>query len=73
MPEYIEREKLIKNINNFYCKPCKAENKDYNQVACRACWVNDMQLEIEDEPAADVAVVKHGKWIGSHGDRFAWG
>ncbi len=57
MAEYIEREALIADIEKRYCRPCEAEGKDYNHVYCRACWVDDMRIEIEDAPAADVVPV----------------
>ena len=59
MAEYIEREAFLSDTTQRYCINCDS----YNGVRCRACWVNDMQGEVEDFPAADVAPVVHGRWI----------
>lgn len=53
MPEYIEREALIADIEKRHCGPCKAEGNDYKGVACRACWVGDMILVIDAAPTID--------------------
>lgn len=66
MADYIEREAFLKNIEERYCTPCKAEWKDQGGRMCRACWVDDMRGEVMDEPAADVAAVVHGRWIEDH-------
>ena len=63
MTEYIDRMKLIADMEKRYCEPCVANKKDYNGAACRACWVNDAIGEVDDAPLADVAPVAHGKWI----------
>lgn len=64
MDEYIDREVFKKSVEEYYCKPCKAEGKDHNGCWCRACWVDDMLDEIDCfQPAADVAPVRHGRWI----------
>lgn len=54
MSEYIDREKLIADIKNRYCRLC--------EKLCRACWVDDMIDEIEDAPTAEAVKVKRGKW-----------
>lgn len=64
MAEYIEREAFEKSAEERYCKPCKAEGKDYNGCRCRACWVDDMLDEVECFQPSDVAPVVHGRWIG---------
>ena len=64
MAEYIDREVFKKSVEEYYCKPCKAEGKDHNGCWCRACWVDDMLDEIDCfQPAADVAPVRHGRWL----------
>ena len=63
MTEYIEREAFLKDIEERYCLPCKEEGKDHNGCKCRACWVDDMRGDVIDAPAADVAPVRHGRWI----------
>ena len=58
MAEYIEKEAFNKSVEERYCKPCKADGKDYNGCRCRACWVDDMLDEVECfQRAADVAPV----------------
>ena len=59
MAEYIEREAFLSDTTQRYCLNCDS----YNGVRCRACWVNDMQGEVDDFPAADVAPVVHGRWV----------
>ena len=64
MAEYIDREAFKKSVEEYYCKPCKAEGKDHNGCWCRACWVDDMLDEVDCfQPAANVAPVRHGRWI----------
>ena len=53
MAEYIEREAFLSDTTQRYCINCDS----YNGVRCRACWVNDMQGEVDDFPAADVLPV----------------
>lgn len=63
MSDYISRGTFIANCEGWYCSPCKEQGKDANGVRCRACWVDDMLLEVEDAPAADVEPVRHGRWV----------
>ena len=76
MAEYIDREVFNKSVEEYYCKPCKADGKDHNGCWCRACWVDDMLDEIDCfQPAADVAPVVHGRWIlEAHDERvnYRW-
>lgn len=58
MAEYIEREALMADIMNRYCMECD----NANGIRCLACWVDDMNGEIVNAPAADVAPVVHGRW-----------
>ena len=58
----IDAYSLIEDIEKRYCEPCKAEGKDYHEVACRACWVDDMILEIDPAPTVDAVEVVHGHW-----------
>ena len=55
MAEYIDKEAFNKSVEERYCKPCKAEGKDYNGCWCCACWVDDMLDELECFQTADVA------------------
>ena len=50
MAEYIEREKLLRDINHYHLSDGKFQH-----------WV-------EVQPAADVAQVRHGRWIDSYPD-----
>lgn len=61
--EYIDREAAIENIKRVYCTGCNS----YNDVMCRACQIDDAILQIDAEPAADVATVVHGEWINCNG------
>ena len=67
MAEYMDKEAFKKSVEERYCKPCKAEGKDYNGCLCRACWVDDMLDEVDCfQPAANVASVVHAQWIEDH-------
>ena len=59
MAEYIERDALMLRIKEIHCAECDS----YNGVRCRACWVDDTLDYIDSEPAADVAPVRHGRWL----------
>ena len=50
MAEYIEREKLLRDINHYHLSDGKFQH-----------WV-------EVQQAADVAPVRHGRWIDSYPD-----
>ena len=64
MDEYIEREALMSRIKEIHCAECDS----YNGVRCRACLVDDTLGYIDSEPAADVAPVRHGRWIPFHSE-----
>ena len=59
MAEYIERGTLMRRIKEIHCAECDS----YHGVRCRACWVDDTLDYIDSEPAADVAPVRHGRWV----------
>lgn len=59
MAEYIEREALMRRIKEIHCAECDS----YHGVRCRACLVDDTLDYIDSEPAADVAPVRHGRWV----------
>ena len=63
MAEYIDTAAFKKSVEERYCKPCKAEGKDYDGCLCRACWVDDMLDEVDCFQHADVAPLVHGRWI----------
>ena len=64
MTEYIEREALMRRIKEIHCAECDS----YHGVRCRACWVDDTLDYIDSESAADVAEVRHGRWIDAYPD-----
>lgn len=67
MAEYLDKEAFKKSVEERYCKPCKADGKDHNGCWCRACWVDDMLDDVECfQPAADVAPVRHGRFVDNH-------
>ena len=71
MAEYIEREALMRRIKEIHCAECDS----YHGVRCRACWVDDTLDYIDSEPGADVAPVRHGRWIlEAHDERvnYRW-
>lgn len=61
--KYIEKEAFIKWVEETYCKPCEAEGRDYNHCRCGSCQYDDMMRDAESFDAADVAPVRHGRWI----------
>lgn len=56
--EYIGREATIEKIKQVYCSGCNS----HNEIMCRSCGIADALLQIDAEPAADVAPVVHGTW-----------
>lgn len=63
MAEYIEREAFIKWVEETYCKPCEEAKRDYNHCRCGSCQYDDMMRDAESFESADVAPVRHGRWI----------
>lgn len=63
MAEYIEKEKFIKWVDDTYCKPCEEAKRDYNHFRCGSCQYDDMMCDVESFESADVAPVRHGRWI----------
>lgn len=47
MSRYIDADGLIADMQERYCKPCKERKEDYNEVRCRACWVDDAMDEVD--------------------------
>lgn len=75
MAKYIDKGTFKESVEERYCKPCKAEGKDYNGCRCRSCWVDDMIDEVDCFQTADVAPVVHGRWIlEAHDERvnYRW-
>ena len=57
MARLIDADALLKDNESYLCKPCKEKGHDYHGVACRACWVDDMRIAIEDAPTVDAVEV----------------
>jgi len=68
----IDADALIADIEERYCKPCKAKGEDYNEVRCRACWVDDAIGEVDGfgDNAIDAVEVVRCKecnhWLNDH-------
>ena len=58
----IDANALLHDNEEYFCKPCKEKGHDYHEVACRACWVDDMRIAIEDAPTVDAVPVVYGRW-----------
>lgn len=59
MAEYIKRESIQKALKNVTDDP-----------SCPLFLAAMIEQYIDQEPAADVVEVKHGKWIGKQLDNF---
>ena len=59
MSRYIDADALIADMQERLCKPCKADGKDYHEVACRACWVDDAMGEIDLAPTIQTKEIKY--------------
>lgn len=67
MAEYIKREDAIRRFEN-YRRDCEEENDE------RAAQIfEDCVSELMALPAADVAEVRHGAWVGLEYDGYADG
>ena len=65
MKEYIERAVAVKKFEN-YRRDCEEENDE------RAAQIfEDCISELMAIPAADVAEVRHGRWVFDGGDEYA--
>lgn len=60
MAECVDKEKLQKDFIEHFC----------NGANYVFIFIDDILKFIDDEPTADVAEVKHGKWIGKQLDNF---
>ena len=58
MPEYIEREALLNDLENSVVVSCKTENIPQAQRE-----LNKIVSCIKQAPTADVAEVRHGEWL----------
>ena len=62
MSDHISREALIGKVEKHYCAPCKGQGGDLDGDWCRSCVINSVLEKVRGIPAADVAVVRHGRW-----------
>ena len=69
MTEYIEREAISEEIRKYYYK--NPPNFSYGEGFDRG--LDRAQRAILDAPAADVALVRHGRWIFGKDLPYSWG
>ena len=69
MTEYIEREAISEEIRKYYYK--NPPNFSYGEGFDRG--LDRAQRAILDAPSADVAPVRHGKWIFGKDLPYSWG
>ena len=63
MAEYIEREAILREI----------ERRESLMVGDKLVSVDAMKSFIKNRPAADVAPVRHGRWVHEHmSEGYAW-
>ena len=58
MSRHIDADVLIADIQERYCKPCKDRKEDYNEVRCRACWVDDAMDEVDGFADNSIDIVR---------------
>ena len=69
MTEYIEREAISEEIRKYYYK--NPPNFSYGEGFDRG--LDRAQRAILNAPAADVATVRHGRWIFGKDLPYSWG
>ena len=73
MNDCINREAFIGGIEKHDCAPCKGQGGDLGGDWCRSCVINSVLEKLREFPAADVAEVRHGKWVHSEIEDDDWG
>ena len=79
----IDADALIDDLMERYCKDCNKrkgiKNGKYRiiyeigEAPCRACEVDDVKVELEEAPSADVPDRKVGEWIWEDSEeRWGW-
>jgi len=61
MSRWIDADATTADIQERYCKPCKERKEDYNEVRCRACWVDDAMDEIDGFADNSIDIVRCGE------------
>ena len=56
---FIDANNLIEEIREERCYNCR----NFKDMKCDYCGTADYIYMIEDMPAADVAPVRHGRWV----------
>lgn len=47
MSRYIDADAFIRNLQERYCRPCKASGLDYGGVKCKACPLDDEMDDVD--------------------------
>lgn len=68
MSKYIDAEKLTKDLERL-CDIVCPYSKKQRDVMCKACLLGDAFELLDNQPAADVEEVRHGRWV--KGDKMA--
>jgi len=69
----IDADALIDVLTQRCCKNCDKRMGTKNgkrrmiyeigEAPCRACYVDDVKMELDEAPTIDAEPVRHGKWI----------
>ena len=58
--KYVEQKEILTLINRGYCgDACLG----FGTSSCESCFVNSIKKIIKERPAADVAEVRHSRWV----------
>ena len=58
MSRYIDADALIADMQERYCKSCKENGEDYNEVRCRACMVGDAIDDVDGFADNSIDIVR---------------
>lgn len=58
MGRYINADALIADMQERYCKSCKENGEDYNEVRCRACMVGDAIDDVDGFADNSIDIVR---------------
>ena len=69
----IDADKLEDDVMERYCKDCEKRKGmkrgkwrviyEIGEAPCRACYVDDVKMELDEAPTIDAEPIRHGKWI----------